>query len=132
MIPVATRTRVIERGGRRCEYCGRRQEDSPLAPLQVEHVIPRKHGGSDEIDNLAAACIDCNLRKGSNLTGIDPETGVITPLLDPRRQAWSDHFRWDRLEIVGLTAVGRATIRVLDLNSDDRMEVRLWSIHPPA
>ncbi len=105
--------------------------DSPLAPLQVEHVIPRKHGGADAHDNLAAACIDCNLRKGTNLTGIDPEGGVVTPLFDPRRQTWSDHFRWDGLEMVGLTAAGRTTIRVLGLNSDDRIEVRAWSIQPP-
>lgn len=128
MTTAATRTIVISRANERCEYCRRHQEDSPLAPLQVEHVIPRKHGGSDDIDNLAAACIDCNLRKGPNLTGVDPETGAITPLFDPRRQAWNEHFAWDGLKIVGLTALGRTTIRVLDLNSDDRIEVRLWAV----
>jgi 5-methylcytosine-specific restriction endonuclease McrA len=35
-----------------CEYCRRRQVDSPLIPLQIEHVIPRKHGGGDSLDNL--------------------------------------------------------------------------------
>jgi len=123
------RAYVVERAAQRCEYCHRHQEDSPLAALQLEHIVPRKHGGTDDVDNLAAACIDCNLRKGPNLTGVDPDTGQITPLFDPRRQAWTDHLRWDGLELVGLTAIGRTTIRVLDLNSDDRIEVRLWSIH---
>lgn len=122
----------MERAGRRCEYCRRHQADSPLAQLQVEHIIPRKHGGTDDVENLAAACVDCNLRKGSNLAGIDPETGAITPLIDPRRHPWTDHFRWDGLELIGLTAIGRTTIQVLDLNSHDRVEVRLWSIHPPS
>jgi 5-methylcytosine-specific restriction endonuclease McrA len=126
----AARTLVIERAQERCEYCLRHQEDSPLARLQVEHIIPRKHRGSEETDNLAAACIDCNLRKGTNLTGLDPDTGAITPLFDPRRQAWTEHFAWDGLFMVGLTAVGRTTVRVLELNSNDRIEVRLWSVRP--
>ena len=62
-----------------------------MAALHIEHVVPKKHGGSDEIDNLALACIDCNLHEGTNLTGIDPVTGEITQLYHPRRQQWSEH-----------------------------------------
>jgi hypothetical protein len=50
---------VRERAGSRCEYCGMRQEFDEL-PFQIEHVIPRKHHGSDEEDNLALACFACN------------------------------------------------------------------------
>jgi 5-methylcytosine-specific restriction endonuclease McrA len=39
------------------------QELSELR-FHIEHVIPRQHGGSDDADNLALACPDCNLRKG--------------------------------------------------------------------
>lgn len=123
----ATRAAVRERAGQCCEYCQRRQIDSPLIPLQIEHIVPRKHGGSDELDNLALACADCNLRKGSNLTGIDPETNEIEPLYHPRREHWSAHFRWDGIRIVGLTSAGRTTVRVLDLNSSERRRVRLAS-----
>jgi hypothetical protein len=100
------------------------QNDSPLASLHIEHVVPKKHGGSDDIDNLALACIDCNLHKGPNLTGIDPETNEVTELFHPRRQEWSTHFAWDDLYIVGLTAIGRTTVRVLDMNSDDQLALR--------
>jgi len=123
----ATRAAVRERAGQCCEYCQRRQIDSPLIPLQIEHIVPRKHAGSDELDNLALACADCNLRKGSNLTGIDPETNEIEPLYHPRRELWSAHFRWDGIHIVGLTPAGRTTVRVLDLNSSERRRVRLAS-----
>lgn len=75
-----TRRRVRERAGDRCEYCGLSQEDSPLAALHVEHIIPRAHGGTDDFQNLALACIDCNLHKGPNLTGINREaTGSRLP-----------------------------------------------------
>ena len=120
----ASRAAVRRRAGNRCEYCQLRQEDSPLALLHIEHVVPRKHGGGDELDNLALACIDCNLHKGSNLTGIDPESGQITTLFNPRQQTWSDHFEWRGITVFGLTAIGRTTIRVLEINSDDHLTLR--------
>src|SRR5438876_8311897 len=76
----ALQAQVRERAGNRCEYCQLRQEDSPLAALHIEPIVPRIHGGADDHDNLALACIDCNLHKGPNLTGIDPETRRVTEL----------------------------------------------------
>ena len=64
---------------------GLHQDDSPLAVLHIEHIIPKIHGGSDDLENLALACVDCNLHKGTNLTGIDPQTDAVTRLFHPRR-----------------------------------------------
>jgi hypothetical protein len=119
-----TRRFVPERAEHRCEYCGLHQNDSPLGPLQIEHVVPKKHGGGDERENLALACVDCNLHKGTNIAGLDPETGRLTPLFNPRRHAWDEHFIWVGAEIQGITAIGRVTVYVLDLNSADRIEFR--------
>jgi len=119
-----TRTLVRERAGDRCEYCQLHQTDSPLAALHVEHIVPKKHGGGDDLDNLALACLDCNLHKGPNLVGIDPETNEVTGLFHPRRHRWSDHFAWDGIYIIGRTPMGRATVRVLDMNSDDQLALR--------
>jgi len=120
----STRALVRERAGNRCEYCQLHQDDSPLAVLHVEHIIPKKHGGSDDPDNLALACIDCNLHKGPNLTGIDPETNEVTELFHPRHHRWGDHFAWDGICISGQTAIGRTTVRVLDMNADDQLALR--------
>jgi hypothetical protein len=84
MISAQIRAQVRERAHNACEYCHLHQDDSPLAALHVEHIIPKIHGGSDDVENLALACIDCNLHKGTNLTGFDPETNVITELFHPR------------------------------------------------
>jgi hypothetical protein len=116
---------VRKRANFTCEYCQLAESNSPLARLQIEHVRPKKHGGGDEPGNLALACIDCNLRKGVNLTGIDPQTGDITELFNPRRQVWSEHFEWNGFYIVGTDATGRATVNCLDMNSPDRLMVRL-------
>ena len=117
--------RVRERADDRCEYCQRRQETSPLIRLQIEHVLPIKHGGGDEFENLALACAECNLKKSSDLARIDPDTKALTPLFHPRQDVWSEHFAWNGLRIIGLTAIGRTTVRVLDLNAAARLQVRL-------
>lgn len=118
------KARVRQRARNRWEYCRLHQEDSPLAPLHTEHIVPKAHGVSDDLDNLALACIDCNLHKGTNLTGIDPESGARTELFHPRRHRWEDHFAWRGIYLIGKTAIGRTTIRVLHTNSDDQLALR--------
>src|SRR6266853_608587 len=95
MIGSQTKAEVRERARNACEYCGLHQDDSPLAALHIEHIIPKVHGGSDDLDNLALACVDCNLHKGTNLTGIDPETTAVTQLFHPRYK-WSGEDRKTR------------------------------------
>ncbi len=119
----ATRKFVRRRAGERCEYCGLRQEHSELRH-HVEHIIAKQHGGSDDAGNLALACHRCNLRKGPNLAGIDPHTGQVGSLFHPRRDLWSDHFVLEGVRITGVTAIGRATVQVLDLNDARRLELR--------
>ncbi len=118
------RARVRERAGDRCEYCHLHQAESPLGALHVEHIIPKVHGGTDDLDNLAMACIDCNLHKGPNLTGMDPETNQVAELFHPRRHRWDDHFEWRGIYLVGKTAIGRTTARVLTMNSEDQLALR--------
>jgi hypothetical protein len=67
----------------------------------------------------------CNLHKGTNIAGYDPETGQLTELFHPRRQVWEEHFEWRGILIVGRTPVGRATVEVLDLNSDEQLQLRI-------
>jgi 5-methylcytosine-specific restriction endonuclease McrA len=121
----ATRSLVRQRADHRCEYCQTHQEDSPLAALHIEHIRPLKHGSTDDESNLGLACIDCNLHKGLNLTGIDPLTDALPPLFHPRQQHWDEHFLWEGIHIVGKSDVGRTTIRVLCMNSDEQLELRM-------
>jgi hypothetical protein len=66
----------------------------------------------------------CNLHKGPNLTGIDPKTRKVTRLFNPRRQVWERHFRWQGAVLIGKTAVGRTTVRVLAMNEPERVNLR--------
>lgn len=124
MIGAATRRLIRERAEDRCEYCRTRQEDEPFLTYQVEHIVALKHGGGHEEGNLALACSHCNLHKGPNLAGIDPDTGSVEPLFNPRQQRWSDHFAFSGCEILGTSPCGRATVRVLAMNASARMDLR--------
>ncbi len=57
--------RVFMRDGRQCRYCGSDEE-----PLHIDHIIPRKAGGTHDLDNLQVLCKSCNLRKSSKQEGV--------------------------------------------------------------
>ena len=121
----ALRVWVRNRAQHRCEYCQLAANDAPFLAFHVDHVIARQHGGTDEPENLALACLWCNLYKGPNLTGIDPETDQITPLFHPRREQWSQHFALQGVHIIGRTPAGRTTARLLNMNAPERVELRI-------
>lgn len=114
---------VRERARHRCEYCQLEESASPW-PHEIDHVIARKHGGGDEPDNLALACYPCNSYKGPNIAGIDPDSRRIVRLFHPRKDRWRAHFSWDGPRLIGLTRIGRATIRVLGINDPEFVAVR--------
>lgn len=119
----ATRQRVRRRAADRCEYCRLPEKFSGLR-FHVEHILPKQHGGTDDPANLALACPTCNFHKGTNLSGIDPETGQVTTLFHPRRDRWEEHFSRAEATIVGKSAVGRTTASLLEMNSGDRLRLR--------
>lgn len=114
---------VFDRAEGRCEYCLFPQ-DLAASSHQIDHIIAEKHGGKTHESNLALCCILCNLRKGSDIGTLDPATGQLTSLFHPRIHAWREHFRIDGVQIVGFTAIGRATVQFLQLNSIDRLTER--------
>jgi hypothetical protein len=110
---------IRRRAGNVCEYCR-----FPLPPFHIEHIVARKHGGPTLEHNLALACMKCNFHKGTNLSGIDPVTGNLVRLFHPRKDNWTDHFRWENALLVGITAEARATIGVLEMNNAMRVQAR--------
>lgn len=117
------RRKVVERAGNCCEYCLIHQDDA-VATHQVDHVIAEKHGGRTVLENLALSCMVCNLRKASDISSLDPISGDVVTLFNPRTQAWEVHFHIDGIRIEGLTATGRTTAEFLRLNSWERLAER--------
>lgn len=122
-VPAQLRSVVIERAGGCCEYCRLSQNFSDVA-FHIEHIIAVSHGGKTAENNLALSCPRCNLLKGTNIAAADPTTDEPTFLFHPRRDSWDEHFRLKGAFIEPLTPQGRATVLVLHLNDQERIEQR--------
>jgi len=135
-ILTAVHQRVREAAQHRCGYCLSPQQ-YVMGKLEIEHIVPRARGGSDDESNLWLSCSLCNRYKSSQVTGIDPLDGTRVELFNPRTQVWDEHFHWnpDGTHIVGLTPIGRAMAAALNLNNELAVEVRRnWVLagwHPP-
>lgn len=78
-----TRRNILERDRHTCQYCRYRGEQ-----LTLDHVIPRSRGGGDTWENMVAACVRCNVKKGNRT----PKEANM-PLQYPPRQPYSSlHF----------------------------------------
>ena len=54
------RKNLLQRDNYSCQYCAYSGDQ-----LSIDHVIPRSRGGKDIWENVATACISCNIRKGN-------------------------------------------------------------------
>lgn len=120
----AGRGMVRQRAGGKCEYCQFPDHALDL-PFHVDHIVASVHRLDDDPANLAWACPRCNLGKGPNLTTIDPVLGERVDLFNPRIMSWHEHFEMQsNALVVGLTASGRGTVRLLDMNNEQRVQHR--------
>jgi hypothetical protein len=114
---------VWARAESRCEYCQMAQEDDTIA-FEIDHIIAVSHLGPTRPSNFALACFLDNSYKGTNLSGIDSETGIVTRLFHPRRHKWQRHFEWQGPILRGRTAIGRTTVVTLRINLPNRVAHR--------
>ncbi len=87
----SVRARVREAAGHACGYCQSPQH-LVMGKLEIEHIVPRARGGSDEESNLWLSCSLCNRYKGAQTESRDPETNEIVRLFNPRTDDWHQHF----------------------------------------
>ncbi|MGE0127107.1 MAG: HNH endonuclease [Blastocatellales bacterium] len=136
-IPPALRQQVAEAARHRCGYCLSAQR-YVMGILEIEHIISLALGGASDESNLWLACGFCNRFKGTQISAVDPASGERVPLFNPRTQKWSEHFQWDEagVLIIGITAIGRATVVALQLNNELAVRVRGHWVragwHPPT
>ena len=135
-ISAAKRKEVEKRAKNLCEYCLCPQDHSPQ-PFSIEHILPKAKKGSDDLENLALACQACNNSKYIKTEALDPLSREMSPLYNPRKDIWNQHFAWsaDFCEIIGVSPTGRATVKTLKVNRESvqnlRRLLRLGDKHPP-
>ena len=106
-------------------------------PMTIDHIQPVSKGGLNTVENLCLACRTCNEYKSDTTEAIDPLTGQLTSLFNPRQQNWQEHFQWSNnaSHIEGLTAIGCATVIALRMNNPVIVATRKrWFAigwHPP-
>jgi len=129
-VSASTRNKVEERAEKLCEYCQSRLEFSS-DPFSVEHIFPISKDGTDDMENLALACQGCNGHKSTKTEAFDAVSQTTSTFYNPRKDSWNEDFT----EIIGKTAKGRVTIKVLKLNRQRVMNLRkiliLAGEHPP-
>jgi hypothetical protein len=96
----------------------------PLS-FQIDHIVAEKHSWQSVKENPALACPHCNRYKGPNIAGIDPVTGELVRLFHPRVDIWDEHFRVEAGRLIGFTLAGRTTVEVLNMNTEERVAIRV-------
>jgi len=104
---------IFERSGGECAYCEKQLAWANYGRVgsrgawQVDHRVPVSRGGSDHLNNLSAACVDCNLAKG-DLTARE-FTGVSRPGASRNRASgfWDAVFAVGAIAFVGWLLFGR-------------------------
>jgi HNH endonuclease len=127
---------VRERAKYCCEYCLTQAQYSGES-FSIEHIIPIIKGGLSLLFNLAFSCQRCNNHKYIATTAVDPASGSLVALYNPRIDIWADHFEWREYftEIIGISPSGRATVHRLQLNREGLVNLRRVlfdaGLHPP-
>ena len=130
------KNKIRQTARNRCGYCLIPQEIVSML-LEIEHLHPIAEGGTDAEENLWLACRNCNGFKHAKTHAVDPQTDEETPLFNPRKQNWNEHFEFseDKTEIIGKTACGRAAVIALRLNYEQAVIARrIWTsfdLYPP-
>jgi hypothetical protein len=78
-------------------------------------------------ENSLLSCQQCNSKKSDRINGVDPATGQLERLFNPRQDNWNEHFYLDPNTgvITGLTPIGRVTIKELGINEPEQIATRL-------
>lgn len=135
-VPARLRQLVFDRACGCCEYC-RSPAKYAVDPLVIDHIQPVSRSGQTIAENLALSCQTCNNCKYTKTEAIDPVTNEIVPLFHPRAMNWDEHFTWneDATKMLGITAIGRVTIDLLQANRQSVMNIRrvlvIMDEHPP-
>ena len=76
-----TRHNIFERDKNTCQYCGKRFDRNEL---NIDHVVPRQHGGLTTWTNVVCSCLNCNGKKANRT----PEEAGLRLIRKPKKPRW--------------------------------------------
>ena len=112
------RKNLWKRDAYRCQYCGKKPRPDEIT---VDHVIPRKQGGTSCFENCVLACLKCNLKKGDKtpeqagmpLIRTTPD-GRTIPYDWPIRPSWNPLFSMPKIDVFP-----KSWTHFLDMNDEE-------------
>lgn len=102
-----TRFEIFKRDDFTCQYCG---SHPPSVILHIDHIVPVKDGGDNQMDNLITSCSSCNLGKSANSLNSVP--------LSLKEKA--NQVKESELQLKEYTKILKA--------KKDRIEIEKWQI----
>lgn len=126
------RFEVFKRDRFTCQYCGAK---APDVVLQADHIKPVAEGGTDEILNLATACVACNGGKGARLLSddsvVEKQRKQIEELQERREQLemmlqWRDQVSALQTDYVDVVAKRLSDRGCWTPNESGRGNIRRW------
>lgn len=76
-----TRHNIFERDKNTCQYCGGKFDRNDL---NIDHVVPRQHGGLTTWTNVVCSCLKCNGQKANRT----PEEAGMRLIRKPKKPRW--------------------------------------------
>lgn len=82
----------------KCLHCNARLmidlHGEPISRATIEHIVPKNHGGTDDLPNLGIACARCNSEKGVRHDHKKKSDArmqeIVAKLAEKRRERWRD------------------------------------------
>lgn len=86
-----------ERWMGKCIHCRRKitlgKDGATEGSATLEHIVPRTHGGTNELDNLSIACSRCNHQKGRKLDVLHVSDARLQDVIARLKQRKEDRYR---------------------------------------
>lgn len=83
---VLSRKNILRRDAYKCQYCKRGD-----VPLTIDHIVPKSKSGDDSWENLVAACVKCNNKKGDR-TPEEAKMSLFKKPTKPSHITFMKHF----------------------------------------
>ncbi len=108
------KNKLLEDYNSRCAHCGK---ILTVENMQVDHILPRTQGGSDEILNLQPLCEDCN--QGKSAFTEDTAEAAARPWFEPTHRLLKGKVRLTSLKRYCVLARDRRRCRKCGRSSSE-------------
>ena len=87
----------------RCAYCGCDLHGAHPRQLNLDHLVPRIHKGTNESSNLVLACLPCNASRQDKAVHHFATGGALKRIANLKRRSMTKYLRLAKAILAGQT-----------------------------